>query len=172
MGSWGDECCLSCVLTRKGEVKMAQEGFKPPNPASSRAAFKKKLFEKKSSWGNKESGWKITRLPWTFLLGPVKKFTGTSSKLWWKNPNELFGQSKTMWTFYESMISVWKTMIGDISINSVPSRHVIHASDCMRKMWSPESFYSSQLMHIVCACAELLSRSVVSDSLHVLLLSL
>lgn len=35
---------------------MAQEGFKPPNPASSRAAFKKKLFEKKSSWGNKESG--------------------------------------------------------------------------------------------------------------------
>lgn len=47
MGSWGDERCLSCVLTRKGEVRMAQGGFKPPNPASSRAAFKKKCLRKR-----------------------------------------------------------------------------------------------------------------------------
>ena len=86
--AWGEDC------TR---------GFKPPNPASSRAAFKKKLFEKKTSWVKKESSWKITRLPWTFLLGVVKMFIGTFSKLLWKNPNEPFGQSNPMLTFYESI---------------------------------------------------------------------
>lgn len=154
MGRW---MVFKLCSNKKGWGEDCTREFKPLNPASSRAAFKKKLFEKKTSWGKKKSSWKITRLPWTFLLGAMKKFIGTFSKLLWKNQNEHFGQSNTMLTFYESMISVWKKMIGDISINSVPSKHVIHSSDSMRKMWLPESFCSSQLMHV---CVLVLSRLV------------
>ena len=103
MGKWGDEWCLSCVLTRKHEGRIAQGASNLQTQLQVEQPLKKKLFEKKTSWGKKESSWKITRLPWTFLLGVVKKFIGTFSKLLWKNPNEPFGQSNPMLTFYESI---------------------------------------------------------------------